>query len=73
MRFNRPRDEIGFGEALTELARDGLSDHVDAVGGDRAYLGLVSGKVMTIRFEGAPFWFTWRPPTPGRRDVLWGR
>jgi len=54
VRFDRLRDEIVLGEALTELVRDGLSDfaYADGLGGDRAYVGLALGKVVTIRFDG---------------------
>jgi hypothetical protein len=54
VRFDRLRDEIVLGEALTELVRDALSDfaYADSMGGDANYVGLVSGRVVTIRFDG---------------------
>jgi hypothetical protein len=54
VRFDRLRDEIVLGEALTELVRDALSDfaYADRIGGDATYIGLVSGKVVTMRFDG---------------------
>jgi hypothetical protein len=53
-RFERVRDEVVLGEAISELVRDGLLDfsYADSVGADGIYQGLASGKVVTVRFDG---------------------
>ncbi|WP_292046585.1 MULTISPECIES: DUF499 domain-containing protein [unclassified Brevundimonas] len=53
-RFERVRDEIVLGEAVSELVRDGLLDfsYADSIGADGRYQGLASGKVVTVRFDG---------------------
>lgn len=53
VRFERVRDEIVLGEAITELIRDVFSDfsYADGVAGDGSYRGLATGKVVSVTFD----------------------
>ena len=54
VRFERVRDDLVLGEALTELIRDGLSGFAYASGVDASgrFSSLASGRLVEVRFDG---------------------